>query len=120
MLKAYKYRIYPNHIQRSVIDNHIGACRFIYNLALQTKLTAYSGTKHNLSCFDLHKQLPELKKECIWLNEINSQSLQSAISNMDRSFQNFLKGISSFPKYKSKRRGNNSFHCPQGVKMACV
>ncbi|MFP4655274.1 MAG: helix-turn-helix domain-containing protein, partial [Methanohalobium sp.] len=34
MLKAYKYRMYPNLTQQELIAKHIGACRFIYNWAL--------------------------------------------------------------------------------------
>ena len=62
MIKGYKYRIYPTVKQRGFIDKHINCNRFIYNLALETKLMAYSTNKHNLTCFDLMKQLTELKK----------------------------------------------------------
>lgn len=34
MLRAYKYRIYPNAAQRELIEQHFGACRLVYNLAL--------------------------------------------------------------------------------------
>ena len=63
MIKAYKYRLMPTKAQTELINKHIGSCRFVYNLALETKLMAYNGNKINLSCFDLHKQLPDLKKE---------------------------------------------------------
>jgi putative transposase len=114
MLKAFKYRILPTKEQAELINKHIGSCRFAYNLALETKQTAYAGNKVNLSCFDLIKQLPELKKECDWLKEINSQSLQQAIVNVDVAFTRFFKGQGNFPKFK--RKGNrDSFHCPQNI-----
>lgn len=114
MLKAFKYRILPTKEQAELINKHIGSCRFTYNLALETKQTAYAGNKVNLSCFDLIKQLPELKKECDWLKEINSQSLQQAIVNVDVAFTRFFKGQGNFPKFK--RKGNrDSFHCPQNI-----
>ena len=62
MFKALKYRIYPSEPQKELIAKHIGSSRFVYNLALETKNTAYLGSKHNFSPFDLIKQLPELKK----------------------------------------------------------
>jgi len=86
----------------------------VYNLALETKNTAYLGSKHNFSPFDLIKQLPELKKECEWLKEVNSQSLQQAIQNMDIAFKKFFKGA-GFPKFKSKHKGKQSFSIPQNV-----
>lgn len=72
MLKSFKYRIYPNKEQEVLINKHIGASRFIYNLSLETKTMAYTGNQINLSCFGLMKQLPDLKKDCVWLKEINS------------------------------------------------
>ena len=115
MLKGFKYRIYPTEVQAELIDKHIGSSRFVYNLALETKTMAYAGNRVNLSCLDIIKQLPDLKKECSWLKEINSQSLQAPIRNLDNAFTRFYKGQGSFPKYKSKRKGKQSFHIPQNV-----
>jgi len=114
MFKAFKYRIFPTEPQKELIAKHIGSSRFVYNLALETKNTAYLGSKHNFSPFDLIKQLPELKKECEWLKEVNSQSLQQSIQNMDIAFKKFFKGA-GFPKFKSKHRGKQSFSIPQNV-----
>jgi putative transposase len=114
MLKGLKYRILPNTTQKELISKHIGSSRFVYNLALETKSTAYLGSKHNFSPFDLIKQLPDLKKECEWLKEVNSQSLQQSIQNMDIAFKKFFKGA-GFPKYKSKHKGKQTFSIPQNV-----
>lgn len=115
ILKAVKYRLYPTKEQCVLIDKHIGACRFVYNLALETKQFAYAAKQINLSVFDLNKQLPELKTTCEWLKEINSQSLQQAISNLDTAYTNFFKGQAEFPKFKSKRKSRQSFQVPQNV-----
>ena len=110
MLKSYKYRIYPNKEQIQSFNNHFGCCRFIYNLALETKMLAYQGNKHNYSYFDLCKQITELKKEYQWLNDVNSQSLYCAIKNLDQAFVYFYKKVNGFPKYKSKHT-KQSFKC---------
>lgn len=115
MLKSFRYRIYPTEVQAELINKHIGSSRFVYNLALETKTMAYADSQVNLSCFDLIKQLPDLKKECTWLKEINSQSLQAPIRNLDNAFTRFYKGQANFPKYKSKRNGRQSFHIPQNI-----
>ena len=117
ILKAYKYKLQPTYEQSILLDKHIGSARFVYNLALEVKQTAYAGNKVNLSQFDLIKQLPELKKECEWLKEINSQTLQQAIINLDTAYTNFFKGNAEFPKYKSKKKGKKSFNVPQSVKI---
>ena len=116
MLKAFKYRITPNKAQSELLNKHIGSCRFVYNLALETKQIAYAGNKINLNCFDLIKQLPDLKKECEWLKEINSQSLQAPIRNLDNAFTRFFKGQGNFPNFKKKSNGG-SFNVPQSVSL---
>jgi len=114
VFKSFKYRLYPSEQQKELIAKHVGSSRFVYNLALETKNAAYLGSKHNFSPFDLIKQLPELKKECEWLKEVNSQSLQQSIQNMDIAFKKFFKGA-GFPKFKSKHKGKQSFSVPQNV-----
>jgi putative transposase len=116
MLKAYKYRIMPTKAQAELINKHIGSCRFIYNLALETKQTAYAGNKIILSRYDLQAQLPDLKKECVWLKEINSQSLQVTLLNLDNAFTRFFKGQADFPKFK-KKNTKQSFCVPQKIKI---
>jgi len=115
MLKVFKYRLYPTDSQINLINKHIGSVRFVYNLALECKQMAYAGNKVNLSCFDLMSQLPELKKECEWLKEVNAQSLQSAIRNLDNAYTRFFKGQNNFPRFKSKQRDKSSFSVPQNV-----
>ena len=117
MFKAYKYRLYPTNSQKELIHKHCGSARFVYNLALETKQMAYAGSKVNLSCFDLIKQLPDLKKECAWLKEVNSLSLQASIRNLDTAFTNFFKGQAEFPKFKSKHKSKKSFRILQNVNI---
>ena len=114
MIKAYKYRIYPNNEQQTLINKHVGACRFLYNLALETKMGAYAINKTNLSRYDLQVQLKDLKKECEWLKEINSQSLQVSLMNLDAAYLKFFKGQNDFPNFK-KKSGKQSFNVPQSV-----
>lgn len=114
MLKAYKYRIFPSEEQQGLLANIFGQTRFVFNLGLETKITAYAGNKTNIDCFDLIKQVKELKDtECPWLKEAPSQALQMALRNLDNAYTNFFKG-KGFPKFKNKH-GKQSFHLPQGV-----
>lgn len=113
MFRAYKYRLYPTNSQKELIHKHCGSVRFLYNLALETKTTAYLGNKVNLSRYDLQKQLVDLKKELPWLKETNSQSLQYALINLDEAYNKFFKGA-GFPKFKKKTNGG-SFAVPQNV-----
>jgi len=62
MLKAYKYRINPIDEQKTLINKHLGLCRWLYNYALNKKITAYQKTQTNISRFALQAELPLLKK----------------------------------------------------------
>jgi putative transposase len=114
VLKAFKYRLNPAKEQTVLLNKHIGATRFLYNLALETKQTAWASNKVNLNRYDLQKQLTDLKSECEWLKEVNSQSLQAAIMNLDAAYLRFFKGQNSFPNFKKKSNGG-SFNIPQNV-----
>jgi putative transposase len=114
MLKSFKYRISPTKEQKLLLDKHFGCVRFVYNFPLECKQMAYSGNKISLSYNDLSAQLTDLKKECEWLGEVNSQCLQMALRNLDNSFQNFFKGRASFPNFK-KKSNKQSFQLPQSV-----
>ena len=41
MEKAYKYRIYPNRIQKELIAKTFGSCRFVYNYYLTKRIEVY-------------------------------------------------------------------------------
>ena len=111
MIRAYKYRIYPNQEQETLINKHLGCSRWVYNYALAKKNKAYQDEKKNLSRFDIQKDLPTLKKqvETEWLKEVNSQSLQYSLENLDNAFTKFFKKQGGYPKFKSKKNPKNSF-----------
>lgn len=103
MIKSYKHRIYPTKQQIELLNKHFGCVRFVYNLALETKILNYSGNKINLSCYNIIKQITDLKKECTWLSEVSIMPLQQSVIDMDKSFSNFFKNTHKFPKFKSRR-----------------
>ena len=113
MLQAYKYRIYPGQEQIGLLMKHIHACRFVYNHSLEQRIRVYGQEGRTLSCFELNKQLPSLKEEHPWLQEVNSQSLQSANQNLDNAFTRFFRKLADFPQFKSKKNPVQSFQIPQ-------
>jgi putative transposase len=116
MLKAYKYRLYPTEDQKILLEKHFGSVRLIYNLALECKKNAYISARKNISCFDLIKQITDLKQEFGWLYEINNKSLQEAVRNLDSAYKNFFRNKRGFPKFKNKS-SHQSFHCTQHIKI---
>jgi len=115
MLKAFEYRLYPNKEQVELINKHIGSARFIYNIGLEVSNVSNENKTTAFDRNDLIKQIPGLKKDVEWLKEINSQSLQAPIRNLDNAFKRFFKKTSGYPKFKSKWSGKQSFHIPQNI-----
>ena len=119
--KAYKFRIYPTQEQQELLSKHFGCSRFIYNHFLNVQKEHYLNNKDNeeservrlyKSKFETMKELTQLKKELTWLKEINSQSLQCTLTNLDTANKQFFLKKSNFPKFKSKYT-KQSFKVPQ-------
>jgi len=116
MLKSYKYRLLPTDEQKNTLAKWFGACRFIFNLGLESKIAAWTSLRKNVTSFDLMKQLTELKKtECKWLSEVPRQSLESSITNLDKAYIRFFNGA-GFPKFK-KPTGHQSIQFRQYTKI---
>ena len=115
MLKAYKYRIYPNQQQAVAFEQHFGCVRFVYNWALALQNRYYKIFGKSLSRTQIQSQLVKKKKtsKFAWLNEVNSQSLLNALLNVHTAFTNFFKGRAKFPRFKSKKIPQRSYQCPQ-------
>lgn len=117
MLKTYKYRIYPTKEQRQAFAHHFGCARYVYNWGLNRKKEYYEETGKNISYFSMTAELTVKKKdpEVSWLKEVNAQSLNASLYNLDRAYTNFFKKRALFPRFKS--RDNNSFAVAQRAEI---
>ncbi len=114
--KTFKYRCYPTPEQQILFAKHFGAKRFVYNYFLNERKSSYLKNKITLNYYDNAKSLTALKQnECEWLKEINSQSLQAALRDLDVAYNKFFRKEARFPRFKSKR-DKQSFRVPQFVK----
>ena len=114
MFSAAKYRIYPTADQEILLSKHFGCVRWVYNSSLEKKIKAWEENKESLSRFDLQRIVVSLKRQTAtsWLKEVNSQSLQAALVNLDMAYTRFFRSKSGFPKFKSKN-SEQSFQVPQ-------
>ena len=97
MYKAYKFRLYPNDVQRILVNKTFGCTRFIYNYFLdKCKNNRY------IKAFDMCNEIKELYVEYPFLKEVDSCALRCSVFNLEDSFKNFFSKRSSYPKFKSK------------------
>ena len=110
MLKAYKYRIYPNKEQRIYFAKTFGCVRFVYNQMLAYRIKSYEENK-DLEVKTMKYPTPaQYKKEFEWLKEVDSLALANAQMNLDKAYKNFFRDKSvGFPKFKSKKNNYKSY-----------
>ena len=99
ILRAYKYRMYPNKDQRIYFAKCFGCVRFIYNRMLSDKIDYYNETGRML-----YTTPAQYKQEFPWLKEVDSLALANAQVNLQAAYNNFFQNSKSgFPKFKSKK-----------------
>jgi len=126
MLKGFKYRMYPNQEQIIQLGKTFGSCRFVYNQMLAKKIELYKKDKKYLSKIDCNNICNrELKKEYLWLKDVDKCALTNSIYNLDSAFKNFFRRVKQengeefgFPKFKSKHNSRYSYktNCSQPSK----
>ena len=115
ILKAYKYRIYPNKEQEILINKTIGCYRFVYNYYLARKIELYKNEQKSLTYNQCANDLKNLKMQYDWLKEVDSISLQQSLRDLDKAYQNFFRRVKQgekevgFPKFKSKKNPKKSY-----------
>ena len=124
---AYQFRIYPNEEQKILLAKHFGCTRFVWNYFLNERKEFYLKNKEEieakrikggLNYYDNARELTQLKQkeEYQWLNECNSQSLQSTLKHLDSAYKMFFRKTHKFPNFKNKHH-KQSFTIPQFFKL---
>ena len=112
LIKTIKVMLVPNNKQKSKMFQYANANRYIYNWTLeQQKSNDENGGKF-ISDGDLRKKLTQLKKteEYNWLNNISNNVTKQSVKDACDSYKRFFKGLSQFPKFKSKKKTRPSFY----------
>lgn len=119
IFKAFKFKISPNKSQEELLNKHFGACRFVFNYYLNARKEAYLNNKASISYYDNAGDLTLIKKEAqfSWMKEINAQSLQSSLRNLETAYGKFFRKQTKFPRFKSKYN-KQSFTIPQSIKVS--
>ena len=111
MTRGYKYRIYPNATQRSLLERIFGCCRFVHNHFLALRRDEWKANQHSVTYKDTSRLLTEMKRreETSWLKEADSMALQEALRNLDAAFQNFFQKRARYPRFHSKHAHQQSY-----------
>ena len=111
MIKTIKVMLIPNNKQITKLFQYAGTARFAYNWALAREQEKHENGGKFISDNDLRKEFTTLKHtdEYAWLNNVSNNVTKQAIKDACESYKRFFKGLSKFPKYKSKKKSKPSF-----------
>lgn len=115
IIRTYKYKLKFSKSQQKRVENWLNICRYLYNNALEHRITAYRSNGSSISKYDQYNELPAIKNELPWMKDVHSQVLQQVLDRVDRSYQNFFNGA-GFPKFQGKKR-YKSLTFKQGVSI---
>ena len=114
MEKSYKFRLYPTPAQEILIQRTFGCCRFVFNHYLAKRIDVYKQGGSTLNYNACSGDMTLLKKELLWLKEVDATALQSSLKDLDIAYQNFFRRVKQgekpgFPKFKSRRDHRKSY-----------
>ena len=112
VIKSIKVMLLPNNKQTSKLWMYSNTARFAYNWAIAREKENYKAGNKFISDNDLRKEFTALKKtpEYRWLNRISNNVTKQAIKDACDAYKKFFKGLSKYPKFKSRKFSTPSFY----------
>jgi putative transposase len=111
--QAFQFELRPNGDQQRAMRRTAGYRRVVFNkaLALQQEHRAAGGKYITYNTLALNLKAWRDAPDTAWLKDAPFHTLQQALRDLDRAYQNFFKGLAAFPTFKKKGRGD-SFRFP--------
>ena len=112
MIETIKVQLRPNNKQLTKLFQYASCTRFAYNWAIAREQENHKQGNKFLSDNELRKEFTQLKKheEYQWLTQISNNVTKQAIKDACNSYKRFFKGLSKYPKFKSKKNSKQSFY----------
>jgi putative transposase len=109
--QGFKFELRPNSEQALAMRQFAGACRFVYNAALELESSRYRDGGKHLTYAALCRELTECRNEYPWLADVPVHALQQSLKDLCWAFTNFFAKRASYPKPHKKGR-QDSFRIP--------
>lgn len=102
----------PNNKQKTKLFLYANTARFAYNWTIAKQQENYQNGGKFISDSVLRKQFTQMKKldEFNWLNNVSNNVTKQAIKDACDAYKRFFKGLSKYPKFKSKKKSTPSFY----------
>ena len=111
MIKSIKVMLIPNNKQKTKLFQYAGTARFAFNWALAREQENYKNEGEFISDGELRKEFTVIRnsEDYNWLQSISNNVTKQAIKDACKDYKRFFKGLSRFPKFKSKKKSKPSF-----------
>ena len=112
MIRTIRVMLLPNNKQKTKLFQYANTARFVYNWALGREQENYKNGGNFISDRDLRKEFTQLKKtdKYAWLNDISNNVTKQAVKDACDAYKRFFKGVSKFPRFKSRKHSAPSFY----------
>jgi putative transposase len=115
IVKSFRFRVYPDAAQIARLGRWDNALRFLWNLALEQRLSGYARPRDERiypSAFDQINELTELRAALPWLADVPRGVSAQILIELDRAWQLCFKKLVRAPHFKRKGRDTFSFYEP--------
>jgi putative transposase len=107
--KTFKYKLVPTPTQERELRRVVGLCRWLYNTALEQRITAWQRARVSVSRYQQEAELKDIRAEFPEFAAIHSHVLQDALSRLDKTYQAFFRRVKAgekvgFPRYQASTR----------------
>jgi putative transposase len=115
IVKAFRFRVYPNEQQVARLGQWENALRFLWNLANEQRRIGCArpkGERIYLTAFDQQKELTELRANLPWLADVPRNVCGQLLVELDLAWQRCFEKLARTPRFKCKGRDSLSFYEP--------
>jgi putative transposase len=107
--KTYKFKLVPTPTQERELGRVLGLCRWLYNTALEQRITAWQRAHISVSRFQQEAELKDIRAEFPEYAGIHSHLLQDVLARLDKTYQAFFHRVKAgekagFPRYQGRDR----------------
>ncbi len=107
--KTYKYKLKPKPEQERELERVLMLCRWLYNTALEHRITAWQRRRVSVSRFEQEAELKDIRAAMPEYAAIHSHVLQDVLARLDRTYQAFYRRVKAgekagFPRYQGRDR----------------
>jgi putative transposase len=107
--KTYKYKLNPTSVQERELGRVLGLCRWLYNTALEQRITAWQRARVSVSRFQQEAELKDIRADRPEFATIHSHVLQDVLARLDKTYQAYFRRMqrgekAGFPRYQGRDR----------------